>query len=63
MKKNLLFSLALIWAFCPISAQKPIILNSTPTPSGMGALDWRRHTELMDIAYRYGLEAIAKRSL
>ena len=26
-----------------------------PTPEGMGALDWRRHSELVEAAYRYGL--------
>ncbi len=35
MKKIQLFSLALSWAFSPISAQKPIILNSTPAPPGL----------------------------
>ncbi|MEQ1718375.1 MAG: cyclic nucleotide-binding and patatin-like phospholipase domain-containing protein [Hyphomicrobium sp.] len=32
-----------------------------PTPSGMGALDWRRHSELVESAYRYALDEIAKR--
>lgn len=30
-----------------------------PTPVGMGALDWRRHTEVMEAAYHYGREEIA----
>ena len=32
-----------------------------PTPLAMGALDWRRHRELMDAAYRYGLAEISRR--
>ncbi|MFT3732923.1 MAG: cyclic nucleotide-binding and patatin-like phospholipase domain-containing protein [Hyphomicrobium sp.] len=32
-----------------------------PTPAGMGALDWRRHTEVMDAAYEYCRRAIASR--
>lgn len=30
-----------------------------PTPVGMGALDWRRHTEIMGAAYDYTREQIA----
>lgn len=32
-----------------------------PTPDDMGALDWRRHSELVEAAYRYGLAEIAGR--
>ena len=32
-----------------------------PTPLAMGALDWRRHTELMEAAYRYTVSAIQSR--
>lgn len=32
-----------------------------PTPPGMGALDWRRHSELMNAAYRYTRDAIERR--
>jgi NTE family protein len=32
-----------------------------PTPPGMGALDWRRHSELMDSAYVYTRMAIEMR--
>jgi NTE family protein len=32
-----------------------------PTPPEMGALDWRRHSELMEAAYRYTRDAIAAR--
>jgi NTE family protein len=32
-----------------------------PTPAGMGALDWRRHSELVETAYRYALLEITKR--
>lgn len=32
-----------------------------PVPMDMGALDWRRHSELMDSAYRYALGEIEKR--
>ena len=33
-----------------------------PTPPNMGALDWRRHTELMDAAYVYTSGLLAARS-
>ena len=33
-----------------------------PVPMDMGALDWRRHSEIMESAYRYGLLEIAKRT-
>lgn len=33
-----------------------------PTPAGMGALDWRRHSELVETAYRYGLAEIDGRA-
>lgn len=32
-----------------------------PTPPGMGALDWKRHSELMEMAYRYTWSAIEMR--
>ncbi|HVZ03491.1 cyclic nucleotide-binding and patatin-like phospholipase domain-containing protein [Hyphomicrobium sp.] len=32
-----------------------------PTPADMGALDWRRHSEIMENAYRYARSAIAAR--
>lgn len=32
-----------------------------PTPDGMGAMDWRRHSELTEAAYRYALAEIAAR--
>jgi NTE family protein len=32
-----------------------------PVPADMGALDWRRHREVTERAYRYGCEEIAKR--
>ena len=32
-----------------------------PTPEGMGALDWRRHSELVDAAYHYGLAEIKRK--
>ena len=31
-----------------------------PVPMDMGALDWRRHSEIMESAYQYGLAQIAK---
>jgi NTE family protein len=34
-----------------------------PTPPAMGALDWRRHTELMEAAYHYTRSAIETRGL
>jgi NTE family protein len=34
-----------------------------PTPPAMGALDWRRHTELMEAAYHYTRSAIEARGL
>jgi NTE family protein len=34
-----------------------------PTPPGMGALDWRRHSELMESAYAYTRTAIETRGL
>ena len=34
-----------------------------PTPPGMGALDWRRHSELMESAYVYTRAAIETRGL
>lgn len=34
-----------------------------PTPQDMGALDWRRHSELVEAAYRYAIEEIGKRAL
>ena len=33
-----------------------------PTPDNMGALDWRRHSELVQSAYRYGLAEIARKN-
>lgn len=33
-----------------------------PTPPEMGALDWRRHSELVEAAYRYALAEIARRN-
>lgn len=33
-----------------------------PTPDDMGALDWRRHSELMDTAYRYTKAEIERRN-
>jgi NTE family protein len=33
-----------------------------PRPDDMGALDWRRHSELVETAYRYTLAEIAARS-
>jgi NTE family protein len=36
-------------------------LLAPPVPPQMGALDWRRHTELMETAYRYTRAAIASR--
>jgi NTE family protein len=32
-----------------------------PTPNGMGAMDWRRHKELTQAAYRYAMAEIANR--
>lgn len=32
-----------------------------PAPAGMGALDWRRHSELVESAYRYALAEITRR--
>ncbi len=32
-----------------------------PTPEGMGALDWRRHSELVEAAYLYGLTEIKRK--
>lgn len=32
-----------------------------PVPMDMGALDWRRHSEIMETAYQYGLGEIGKR--
>ena len=32
-----------------------------PVPKEMGALDWRRHSELVETAYRYGLSEITRR--
>jgi len=34
-----------------------------PTPPGIGALDWRRHTELMETAYLHTKQEIAARGL
>jgi len=34
-----------------------------PTPAGMGALDWRRHSTLVADAYRYTLSEIASRGM
>ena len=34
-----------------------------PTPVNMGALDWRRHTELVETAYRFGLDQIRLRGV
>ena len=34
-----------------------------PTPPAMGALDWRRHTELMEAAYHYTRSAIEARGM
>ena len=31
-----------------------------PVPDNMGALDWRQHSTLVEMAYRYGLDEIAK---
>lgn len=36
-------------------------LLTPPTPADMGALDWRRHSELADMAYHYTLGEIDKR--
>ena len=33
-----------------------------PTPEDMGALDWRRHSELVDAAYRFTQTQIISRS-
>ena len=33
-----------------------------PTPDDMGALDWRRHSELLDTAYRYTKAEIERRN-
>lgn len=33
-----------------------------PTPDDMGALDWRRHSELLDAAYRYTKAEIERRN-
>lgn len=33
-----------------------------PTPAGMGALDWRRHSDLMEAAYGYALSEISRRA-
>ena len=33
-----------------------------PTDANMGALDWRRHSELVETAYRYALAEIAKKN-
>ena len=34
-----------------------------PAPLGMGAMDWRRHKELTEAAYRYALAEIATRGI
>ena len=31
-----------------------------PIPDGMGILDWHRHVELFDAAYRWGLKELAR---
>jgi hypothetical protein len=31
-----------------------------PVPQDIGVLDWHRHTELMDRAYRWGLAEMAR---
>lgn len=36
-------------------------LLTPPTPDGMGAMDWRRHRELTEAAYRYAQAEIATR--
>jgi NTE family protein len=36
------------------------LLLVPPFPPGMGILDWHRHTELMDSAYRWGLREMAR---
>jgi len=36
-------------------------LLTPPTPLDMGALDWRRHSELAETAYRYTLSELDAR--
>jgi len=36
------------------------LLLVPPFPLGIGILDWHRHTELADSAYRWGLDELAR---
>ena len=42
--------------------QKDDWLLMPPVPMDMGALDWRRHSELVETAYRYTLAEIARKA-
>jgi NTE family protein len=36
------------------------LLLVPPVPSDMGILDWHRHTELMDLCYRWGMREMLR---
>ena len=36
------------------------LLLVPPLPPNMSILDWSRHTELMDIAYRWGMREVRR---
>jgi hypothetical protein len=36
------------------------LLMVPPCPRDMGIMDWHRHTELMDLTYRWGMREVAR---